>query len=55
MKITDNIYFRNFDDAVAYIRAQKEQLTDPDKAVEVCLGSGWVIDHTEYFVYFRVG
>jgi hypothetical protein len=51
MKTTDNIYFRKFEDALAYIRGQQGQLTDPNKAVEVCMG----FSLGEFFVYFRVG
>jgi hypothetical protein len=56
MKTTDNIYFRELDDALAYIRGQATTEKFRDEAIEVCLGS-----HTpkgkqrEFFVYFRVG
>jgi hypothetical protein len=52
--ITDNMEFRNIDDALAYIKGQARQITDDDRIVEVCMGSAMVCGHREFYVYFKV-
>lgn len=56
MKTTDNIYFKELDDALAYIRGQATTEKFRDEAIEICLGSCVIKSkQRQFFVYFRVG
>jgi hypothetical protein len=52
--ITSNVDFRNIDDALAYIKGQARQITDDERNIEVCMGSGIVQGKREFYVYFKV-